>query len=481
MADILRTSQPIAPGFENQTLKNNNAAPTPAGLRGENVPNPDLVMSPDGKTEREDRRFLLLSHSNYESFLQDLGDGQELMEAMSALLFTDLEAMGAVGQDLELLGSMNGFMDLITMGEKELLDFIKGQIDQTSGFREPFFRIIKEVFDQTPQLLLKTSILRALGKYTDLAASNHTIQSIQIEIRAMLPSLFGEDSAKLEEMMMKLAVLKPPYPEDGQELFSLLKAGFQSNRQVILKEIMPFLASYIRKTHDMGLPRERMLLVTDQAARYLNGNPQDVMELFTRLLTFGDGAGKLRNVPVESLALILGGLLKKKLEEEDRFTREFCSLMEVGLKSGRKEQFTGIMNAMLKQESVYLPLLHLMVPARFEGGTMLSELWVDPDAHGHGGTDKERSIQMLMKLDIRNLGTVELVIGYQDRKVDMRVFYPPVLRGREKDIASAVGAIAVQNGMTPGNLDMEERKRPLMLPEVFPKIRRRKDAVNVRV
>lgn len=481
MADILRTSQPIAPGFENQTLKNNSAAPTPAGLRGENVPNPDLVMSPDGKTEREDRRFLLLSHSNYESFLQDMGDGQELMEAMSALLFTDLDAMKAAGQDLELLGNMKGFMDLITMGEKELFDFIKGQIDQTTGFREPFFRIIKEVFDQTPQLSLKTSILRALSKYTDLASSNHTIQSIQIEARAMLPSLFGEDSAKLEEMLMKLTVLKPPYPQDGQELFSLLRDSFQSNCQVLLKEMMPFFASYIRKTHDMGLPRERMLLVTDQAARYLNGNPQDVKKLFVKLLTFGDGAGKLQNVPADSLALILGGLLKKKLEEEDYFTREFCSLMETGLKSGRKEQFTGIMNAMLKQESVYLPLLHLMVPARFEGGTMLSELWVDPDAHGHGGTDKERSIQMLMKLDIRNLGTVELVIGYQDRKVDMRVLYPPALRGREKEIASAVGAIAVQNGMTPGNLEMEERRRPLLLPEVFPKIRRRKDAVNVRV
>lgn len=481
MADILRASQPIAPGFENQGLKNNNSAPAPAGLRGENVPTPDRVMSPDGKTEREDRRFLLLSHSNYESFLKDLGDGQELMEAMSALLFTDLDAMEAAGQDLELLGHMNGFMDLITMGEKELLDFIKGQIDRTTGFREPFFQMIKTVFEETPQLQLKTAILRAMGKYTDLSSSGHTIQSILIEARAMLPSLYGEDSAKLEEMLLKLKVQKPPYPQEGEKLFSLLQDSFQSNRQVLLKEMMPFFASYIRKTHDMGLPRERMLLVTDQVARYLNGNPREVQELFARLLTFGDGAGKLKNVPADSLALILGGLLKKKLEEEDRFTREFCSLMKAGLESGRKEQFTGIMNAMLKQESVYLPLLHLMVPARFEGGTMLSELWVDPDAHGHGGADKERSIQMLMKLDVQNLGTVELVIGYRDRRVDMHVLYPPALRGREKEIASAVGAIAVQNGMTPGNLDMEERRRPLLLPEVFPKIRRRKDAVNVRI
>lgn len=477
MADILRTGQQVGSGFENQSIKSN--AVTPPGLRGENVPNPARVMSPDGKTEREDRRFELLSNSNYETFIRDLKDGQELTDAMTAVLFADLETMAATGQELELLGQMEGFMDLITMGEKELMVFIQNQISQASEFGEPFFRVIKEVFDQTSQLQLKTAILRAVGKYADLASSNHTIKSILIECRAILPHLFTEDRSVLEKLMERLTVLEKPYPEGGDELFSFLKENFQSNRQILLKELIPFFSSYIRKTHDMGLPRERMFLITDQVARYINGSPEEVQELFVRLLAFGDMAGRFRNASTDRLMMILGGFLRKKLEEDNHFTKEFCSLMETGLKSGSKEQFAGIINAMLKNESVYLPLLHLMVPARFEGGTMFSELWIDPDSEGSG--DGKRSIQMLMKLDVKNLGTVELIIGYRDRQVDMHVFYPSSLKGREKMISSAVSAIAVQNGMTPRNLQMEERKRPLRLPDVFPKIKRRKDAVNVRV
>lgn len=478
MADILR-SQPVAPGFENAPVRNQPLTPQDGAVQ--NAPNPSRVMNPDGKTEREDGRFELLSNSNYESFIRELKDSQGLTQAFANVLFTNTKVRPGEGDD-ELLGRLSGFMELITMEEEDLLPFIQNQAARTTEFGEPFFRVMKDVFDETTAVPLKTAILRAAGKYGDLASANHTMRTILTELKGMLPQLFASDKGSLQDMIGKLTVLQGPYPKAGTELFAVLEKSFESNKQVLLKELIPFFSSYIKRTHDMGAPRERMRLITDQAARYLNGNPEETKELFTRLLTYGEVGGRMGGVTADNLVLILGSLLRKRLEGEDnQFANEFSSLIKAGLKSGDKEAFSGIMNSMLRNDSVYLPLFHLMVPVRLGSSTLLSELWVDPDDSGNGGNEKERGIRLLMRLEIQGLGAFDLVIHYLDRQVELRILYPPALRGREREIRTAVGAIAVENGMTPKELQTEIRRAPLKLTDVFPKIKDRKDTVNVRV
>lgn len=481
MADILRTTQPASPGFDNNSVKNQPQAIP--GSNVENAPNPSRVTNPDGKTEQEGSRFSLLSNSNFETFIRELKNGQSLSETLGNILFTDLEAMAATGKDGELSARLSAFMELISAEEGALLPFIKNQAARTNEFREPFFRALKDVFDKTPKLQLKTAVLRAVSRYSDLSSGNHTMRTILAECKSMLPYLFPEESKALGGMIEKLMVLKKPYPQDGAELFQTLKGSFENNRQVILKELFPFFSDYIKKTHDMGVPREKMLLITDQAARYMNSSPDEVKELFSRLLTYGEMSGRLAGIQAEHLPLILGGLLKKRLDgEEERFTQELCSLVASGLKSGSKELFSGAMSAMLRNESVYLPLMHFMVPFRLGESTMFSELFVDPDAQGSGSLEeKEREIRILMKLEVKGLGAFDLIIGYRDRQVDLRILYPPSLREREKDIKTAVSAIAVQNGLTPGSVQTEIRRKPLELSDVFPKLKKRKDSVNVRV
>lgn len=481
MADILRTAQPVGPGFENSPVKNQPQTPPGSGV--ENTPNPSRVMNPDGRTEQEDSRFSLLSNSNYETFVRDLKNSQGLSETLGSVLFMDLAAMAATGKDVELLSRLAAFMELISMEEGDLLPFVKNQAARSNEFGEPFFRAVKDVFDKTTLLQLKTAILRAAGKYGDMAASNHTVKAILIECKSMLSHLFPEEGGELEGMLEKLMVLEKPYPKDGTQLFTELKDSFDNNRQVLLKELLPFFADYIKKTHDMGVPREKLLLITDQVARYMNGSPDEVRELFSRLLTYGEISGRLEGIQADHLVLILGSMLKKRMDGEDnRFTDDLCSLVEAGLKSGSKELFSGILSAMLRNDSVYLPLMHLMIPIRLGQSTLFSELWIDPEAEGQGGRrEGGRGIRVLMKLEIKGLGAFDLIIGYQDRQVDLRILYPPALREKEREIRTAISAIAVQNGLTPVGVETELRRKPPELSEVFPKIKKRKDSVNVRV
>lgn len=479
MADILR-SQPVAPGFENAPVRNQPLTPQDGSIQ--NAPNPNRVTNPDGKTEREDGRSGLLSNSNYESFIRELADGQGILDHLAGVLFTDAKAMAAGGIDGELADRLEGFMELITMDEGELLSFVRNQAARAAEFGGPFLRMMKGAFDGTTMVQLKTAILKAAGKYGDMASSNHMIKTILAECAGMKPHLFQEDGEALQTIMEKLSFLKGPYPEDGAELFQALKENFDGNRQVLMKELIPFFAAYTKRTHDMGAPRERMLLITDQVARYLNGDPAETKEAFTRLLAYGEVAGRLDGVFADNLVMVLGSLLRKRLAgEDDRLADQFCSLVETGLKSGSRESFAGIMKAMLRNDSVYLPLFHLMVPVRLDGNTMLSELWVDPDVREGGQAEEERDIRLLLKMEIKGLGAFDVVIGYRDRRVDLRIFYPAAFRDREREFRTAVGAIAVQNGLSPENIQTQARRQPLLLTDVFPKIKKRKDTVNVRV
>lgn len=481
MADVLRTTQPAGTGFENNQIRNQPQAVPGASI--ENAPNPSRVMNPDGRTEQEDSRFSLFSNSNFEAFIRELKSGQGISEALENILFADPEAMAASGREPQLSACLSSFLELISVEEGDLLPFVKNQAARTNEFGEPFFRALKAVFDKTPQLQLKTAVLRAVSRYSDLSSGNHTLRAILAECKSMLPYLFPEEGRELEAVLNKLTVLKGPYPQDGAELFQTLGESFDNNRQVLLKELFPFFSDYIKKTHDMGVPREKMFLITDQVARYMNGSPDEVRELFSRLLTYSEMNSRLAGIQADQLTLILGGLLKKHLDgEDDRLTDGFCSLVESGLKSGGKEQFLGIMSAMLRGESAYLPLLHIMVPFRLGQSTVLSELFIDPDADGRGsGQEREREIRILMKLEIKGLGAFDLIIGCRDRQVDLQILYPPSLQERERDIRTAVSAIALQNGLTPGNILTEIRRRPPELSAVFPKLMKRKDSVNVRV
>ena len=48
------------------------------------------------------------------------------------------------------------------------------------------------------------------------------------------------------------------------------------------------------------------------------------------------------------------------------------------------------MNGMLLNESVYLPLLHILFPFQYQGKNVMSEIWADPDA---GGKPEMRAVR----------------------------------------------------------------------------------------
>ena len=138
------------------------------------------------------------------------------------------------------------------------------------------------------------------------------------------------------------------------------------------------------------------------------------------------------------------------------------------------------MNGMLMNESVYMPLLHFMIPFQYEDNNVVSEMWVDPDAR-RKSEDEGRKIKLFLKFDIQSLGKFELVMTLQDRESQMQLFVPTHLTKQNKKIQTDVTDILKKNGIRPGQISIYGRVRDRKVTEVFPEIREKETTINVRI
>ena len=146
------------------------------------------------------------------------------------------------------------------------------------------------------------------------------------------------------------------------------------------------------------------------------------------------------------------------------------------------QPFYQLLNSLLLNESVYLPLMHLILPFQYQDKEVMSELWVDPDAHkeedeAQGG----RKIRFLVRFEISGVGDFELAASLQERKAKLQLAVPPALMEERQEIQKKVTGIFRQNGMEVSRLLVQEKQGEMRLEEVFPDILRKEKAIDVRI
>ena len=164
----------------------------------------------------------------------------------------------------------------------------------------------------------------------------------------------------------------------------------------------------------------------------------------------------------------------------------FVSLIQNGMQQGanieQKQVFRNMMTSILLNESVYMPVLHMMLPMQVNDNLTFAEMWVDPDAgKNSGGKENERIIQGLVKFDIQDVGFFDLFFVYQDKKVNMQLNYPDALKDKEKEIRNKVAEALAENGLTGQELFFGSSKDSIAISEAFPQIFERKNSINVKI
>jgi hypothetical protein len=130
----------------------------------------------------------------------------------------------------------------------------------------------------------------------------------------------------------------------------------------------------------MGTPRELLSLLALDLARYENGSEDKLTEAFRQLAGYGTLKGMLGGIDDRALLKLLQGSQVSKDSPAAQFADHLAAAAARALRgegSAEVQQtFRNLVSAMLINESVYMPLNHLLIPVELDGRKLFSELWV---------------------------------------------------------------------------------------------------------
>ena len=407
--------------------------------------------------------------SNYAAFVRQLLGSETLNEDLSALLFGDGAELlqntdPAVQQDLQTI-----YQSIRADTPEELLELMKTQSGGQTIYGSELFDAVRSYLAENPGQIGQESMIQFLRAYQNMAAGSHLLSQMDTiagDIRSLiLPNYRGQ----FEDVMGQLN-LAAPNGDTG------------ANTQVINQQIIPFLSSYVARTHDYGAVRKAAVLFSLYAVQYENGDRQQVMQTFGTMLRNGDFRMLLQDDP--------GKMLEESLEAAEKpddkvmnLSKAFSGLMLRGsqgvLGTQGQEKCNAAISSMLANESVYMPIRHMLLPFRYRGRSVMSEMWIDPDAGQDGNGTLSR---MFIKYNIEKLGNFDLVATWQRRNVKVQLFVPDAVTDlREpRRITSDVRQILQDNGLN-SEVTMFRRMRELSLMEVFPDLKEKERTVNLQV
>ena len=471
MANILNVPPPTA-GQENINRIRPQSAPENLLNQVYQVTDPTKIVKTQNQNVHPDRQPgqpPTNLDSNFEKFLSMLRNTPMLSQSYTELFFSKLGNLVTSGMGENITNEIAKFLELIKMNDQQLLTMLKGQQGQTQKFSGPFFDVLRQLVNSNVPNDFKVTILDFLRKFDSLTSSNHIMNNITANLKGIAASIPQSQSAQLEAMIQKLS---------GEQMVG----NNPHNLQMLKNEIFPFLANYVSTTKDLGAVRSLIAMLTLNVARYETGSMENFTQSLRELVSYSELSRVLKGVSVENLAdqLIKTGQNKGN-ELVDRLISIIAKGMggEAGLQS--KAVFANIVSSILINESVYMPLIHLTIPADVNGGMFFSELWIDPNADQGVEGEEGRAIKILVKFDIRNVGYFETIILSQNKAVEMALFYPEKYKDREIEIKEALTGIMAKNELTFKSLFLAKCEKPKSISEVFPKIYDRRNAIDVAI
>lgn len=474
MPDLLRPTNPV-PGYDG--AQNRSLPVTPHDTSIKNIVDPSRVVRTDGRADRQDAGDAATSsalryESNFLTFVQRLKDSPDLGESFSRMLLQQ-GTLVTSGMSEGIADEMAQFLEMMRMNESQLLSFVQNQMKSGARFGGALFRILREAYANAQSDVLQNDILQFLKKFSDFSSTAHIEQNILRNLYQMSEAL----PSRWANALLSLAA----------QLQNGMAAGDRAGNLKLLREqIVGTVAGYVSQTHDLGRARGLLSRLTLDIVRYENGAEQGLVQAFRQLAGYGLLREGMDTLSDEAVLRMLRDTEFSRAVQNDGFADRLTELARRALRgeggAGFQEAFRDIVSSLLIQESVYMPIRHMMLPLEWNGRMMFSEMWVDPDAEGGGsGNGAEKGIRILLKMDIQDLGLFDVLVDTQGERVSLQVACPERVAPFAGTMARGLTEILTANGLRPETVNVAAMKRPMTLSGVFPKIFERKNGINVTV
>lgn len=414
--------------------------------------------------------------SSLSQFLLQISQATPAVQSFSKMLFENLEFLTDMGSQEAMGKAVEKFLELIKADSPEMmLDLLKSQTNQAVRYRGVLFDVLRKVFHETDSMELKGKILEFLKRSTDMKTGEHIMENIKNDLNIANRYLFQGGKDALAKVTSQLLF--------GKELTN---GNIKQNVTILKEQVLPLLNEQISRTHDRGELRDAASRIATAIARYENGDGEKVEELFKQILEFRTTGKYLKGLDPQKIHTLLQQTDFDKAVSKETWNDQLLQIMKesVSGKAGieNKIAFQDMMHSMLLNDSVFMPLLHMVLPIDYNGTKLFSEMWIDPDAEQNGsGEEKERAVKMLIKFEIETLGFFDLYLVYKDGKVDMQLDYPDTLPANKQEIREHLNQIMAKNGISFSSLVLEKGVPPIPLTEAFPKLLEKRGTINVKI
>lgn len=478
MSNILKVTSPVT-GYENTNSMRPGPVKNPdPSIQGQI--NPEKVMKPDARSDsasQEQNVGLKFQYeSNYNNFIQQMQELPSMTELFSKVFFERFTTLAEAGLSDEFAQKIAEFFSLVDVAPEDMLAFIKNQGNASVRFSGSFFSVLRQIMAQTSSVELKSGILEFLRRYTDMAESPHIMQNINNLIETLKGSMFQNGREQLSELA------------EGLNYQAAAGSPEMEGNAVLLKEqILPFLNRYISSIHERGAMRDITAQLAAYIARCENGGASRLIEAFDALMQFQGMQKYFRGLDTALLPQILANTEFERATKQQKWMKRLADIIDSGVSSAdgseSKAVFKNLLQSILLNESVYMPVLHMMIPLNIAGQLMFAEMWVDPDAKGEApdAESKKKTVQGLVKFDVQEVGFFDLYFIYQDGSIRLQMNCPPQFDEKLEDVRRDLTRILKENGIEAEEMFVETGQKSIPVSEAFPKIFERKNSINVRI
>lgn len=445
--------------------------------------NPERVAQPNTQEQNVDSQsldLLLNLESVYGKFIQQLRRTPALSRSLGETLGNAAAAREQLLARQPESSPLRRLVDGLPMTREEILENLQFQQENSSEFSGPFFQFLSLLSAKSGDAGFDLQLAGFLKAYDAFRNAGSTTKSILRDLKSIgeqIPKDYGAELGKLAEKV------GGERPGDSAP----------ANLQVLKKEILPLLCRYVSRSNDYGKSRENISLLLHHITMLEAGVKENVADSFRKLIDYAKFGLNLPEDTVNSVqALFAGELAKTRRKPQNGFLDSLVSLLtQQGQQTDETRSGSGqsvyrdVCNALLLDNSVYMPFTHLFLPLVYDGRFLFAQIWVEKNGGDDGDAAQAsapgRPLRVYLSFEIQDLGHFEATVALAGNKAELAVGYPPALDGRRGEIREQLSSIFERNGLVLGKAELSPCGEPKMERDILKKIEERRHSVNVTV
>lgn len=429
-------------------------------------------------SKNEAFQYLLNHKSVYNRFIQQLMQTPGLSETLKKVMFDAFVQQGKTSRITasKLDPILKELAEKLQMNPEEIVEALKYQNDHQTKYRGPMFDVLRELYkEQKGNQEFEQLLGQFLKSYNGYFSMQDTLKAIVINLKTISQGIPKSYSDQLNKLLDQLIVTQT---DNSLDL----------NLSVLKNEIIPFLSDYVNRTNDFGRVRDTITLLIHNIARLNTSSKEEVVTKFIDLLDYCKFQFDMPDKTIDQLKQIFAQQMTNPKQDRNEMFDSMIKLISEGMSSEQsatgKAMYRDISNALLLDNSVFMPLTHLFLPMNYQGTFFFSEIWIDKNAKSkpHPETGEVKSaIKLFVTFEIKGLGYFETTVLMAGKTVDVELSCPETLEQSEREIRNHIAKIFADNGMSVNSLIAAKGQPPKRVQDVFETFYDRRQGVDVTI